>query len=127
MPAESWCSQIESLGKRGSGHVLVDAGRESSVFMTGLSLKLRGSWVVSTVVAAGIPSVAEGCHCRGARPRRRWSRHDGVMAGSGCDGPVCGAAVFCREAESLLPRLWRIALFIENVDVEGSILAGLDM
>ena len=49
------------------------------------------------------------------------------MAGSGCDGPLCGAAVLCREAKSLMPWLWRIALLIENVDVEGSILAGLDV
>ena len=35
-------------GTGGSRHVLVDGGRESSVFMTGLPLELRGRWMVST-------------------------------------------------------------------------------
>ena len=48
----------EDDGAGGSGHVLVDGGRESSVFMTGRSLKLRGRCVVSTAAAARIPSLA---------------------------------------------------------------------
>ena len=47
----------EEAGAGGSGRVLVNNGRESSVFMTGLSLELRGSCAVSIVAAAGIPSV----------------------------------------------------------------------
>ena len=93
-------------GTGGSGHVLVDGGRESSVFMTGLSLELRGSCVVSTVAAAGIPSVMGLSLSRLRRvswDERGWNRHDGVEAGSGCDDPVGDAAVSCREPESLVP------------------------
>ena len=41
-------SAEEDDGTGGPWHVLVDGGRESSVFMTGLSLELRGRCVVST-------------------------------------------------------------------------------
>ena len=50
-----------------------------------------------------------------------------VKAPSGFDAPVGIAAVLCRELETLVPWLSRAALLIENVEVEESILAGLDV
>ena len=45
-------------GAGGSGHILVNYDRESSVVMTGLSLGPRGSGAVNTVAASGNPSFA---------------------------------------------------------------------
>ena len=45
-------------GAGGSGHILVNYDRESSVVMTGLSLGPRGRGAVNTVVASGNPSFA---------------------------------------------------------------------
>ena len=45
-------------GAGGSGHILVNYDRESSVVMTGLSLGPRGSGAVNTVAARGNPSFA---------------------------------------------------------------------
>ena len=97
---------LEDDGAWGSENVLLDGGRESFVFMTGLSLELRGSGVVSTMAAAGIPSVTVpklSILRRASWDERGWSRHDEVEAGSGCDGPVGGAAVLCTEPDSLVP------------------------
>ena len=83
------------------------------------------------VASSGIPSFAGPTLSllrRGSWDERRWSRQYGVKADSGFDAPVGVAAVLCREPEPLMmPWLWRAALLIENVDVEGSILAGLDV
>ena len=48
----------EEDGAGGSGHILVNYVRESSVVMTGLSLGPRGRGAVNTVVASGNPSFA---------------------------------------------------------------------
>ena len=48
----------EEDGAGGSGHILVNYDRESSVVMTELSLGPRGSGAVNTVAASGNPSVA---------------------------------------------------------------------
>ena len=45
-------------GAGGSGHILVNYDRESSIVMTGLSLGPRGSGAVNTVAANGNPSLA---------------------------------------------------------------------
>ena len=45
-------------GAVGSGHILVNYDRESSVVLTGLSLGPRGSGAVKTVAASGNPSFA---------------------------------------------------------------------
>ena len=45
-------------GAGGSGHILVNYDRESSVVMTGLSGGPRGSGAVNTVAAGGNPSFA---------------------------------------------------------------------
>ena len=74
--------------------------------LEGLSFELRGSCVVSTVTATGIPSITGprlSLSRRASWDKRGWSRHDGVDAGSRCDGPVGGAAVLCREPEPLMP------------------------
>ena len=42
----------------GSGHILVNYDRESSVFMAGLSLAIRGSGAVNTVAACRKPPFA---------------------------------------------------------------------
>ena len=56
----------EGDGIRGSEYILVNYDRESSVFMTGLSLEHRGSCAVSTSAAAvpvvnGSIAVTENC------------------------------------------------------------------
>ena len=48
----------EEDGAGGSGHILVNYDRESSVVMTGLSLGPRGSGAVNTVAAIGNPPCA---------------------------------------------------------------------
>ena len=48
----------EEDGAGGSGHILANYDRESSVFMTGLSLGPRGSGAVNTVAGRGNPSFA---------------------------------------------------------------------
>ena len=48
----------EEGGAGGSGHILVNYDRESSVLMTGLSLGPRGSGAVKTVAASGDPPFA---------------------------------------------------------------------
>ena len=45
-------------GAGGSGHILVNYDRESSVVMAGLSLGPRGSRAVNTVATSGNPSFA---------------------------------------------------------------------
>ena len=45
-------------GAGGSGHILVNYDRESSVVMTGLSLGPRGSGAVNTMAGSGNPSFA---------------------------------------------------------------------
>ena len=49
----------EEDGAEGSWHILVNYDRESSVFMTGLSLGPGGSGAVNTVAASGNPSFAD--------------------------------------------------------------------
>ena len=62
-------------GVGGSGHVLVNYDRESSVFMTGLSLGPRGSCAVNTSAAA-VPVVCGSIAVtlKGARPRTNAGR-----------------------------------------------------
>ena len=48
----------EEDGAGGSGHILVNYDRESTLVMTGLSLGPRGSGAVNTVAASGNPSLA---------------------------------------------------------------------
>ena len=95
----------EVVGAGGSGHVLVDVGRESSVVTTGLSLELRGSCVVSSTAAARIPSfscpmlspvVHASCDERG------WSRQEEFEAGSRCGGPGVEAVKSCCRPEPLI-------------------------
>ena len=60
------------------------------------------------VPASGIPSVAGprlSLLRRASWDERRWGRQDGGKADSGCDGPVGGTTVLCREPEPLMPWL----------------------
>ena len=91
-------------GAGGSGHILVNYDRESSVVMTGLSLGPRGSGAGNAVAASGDPSFAgptlplkRSTSC----DERVSSRQFGVEAGSGGDGPVGETAVSC-EPEPLV-------------------------
>ena len=81
----------EEVGAGGSGRVLVDDGRESSVVTAGLSLELRDSCGVSTSTTAAvrIPSFAGPMLSpvvRASCDERGWSRQEGFEAGSRCDG-----------------------------------------
>ena len=80
----------EEDGSGGSGCVLVDGGRESSAFTTGLPLELQNSCVVDTAAAVRIPSFADpmlSLMVRTSCDDRRRGRREGVGAGSGSDGP----------------------------------------
>ncbi len=131
----------EGDGAGGSGHVLVDDGRESSVCKTGLSLELRGSRAVNTVAAAGISSNADpmlSLTRRASWDEREWSRRNG---GSGGDGPV-GKPVTCCKPEPLVAAVVEISSRLaksrdsaivgkerssSREDVEWSIPVGLDV
>ena len=107
-PAIRVLASCEEAGAGGSGRVLVNNGRESSVVTAGLSLELRGSCVVSTTVAVWIPSFAGPVlppMVRASCDERGWRRQEGFEAGSRCDGPVGIAEVLCREPEPLMPWL----------------------
>ena len=92
-------------GARGKGRILLNGGRESSVFTTGLSLELRGSCVVSTAATARIPSFVGpmvSLMVRTSCDERGWSRQEGVGVGSGYDGPDVEAGGPCGSPEPLV-------------------------
>ena len=94
----------EVVGAGGSGHVLVDDGRESFV-TTGLSLELRDSCGVSTTAAVRIPSFAGTMLSpvvRASCDERGWSRQEGFEAGSRCDGPGVAAVESCCSPEPVI-------------------------
>ena len=100
---------LESCGEDGaggSGHILVNYDRESSVVMTGLSLGPRGSGAVNTVAASGNPSLSGPplgtSKTRTSLDERGWSRRLMGDAGSGCDGPELEAEISCCSAEPLV-------------------------
>ena len=64
---------------------VTSAGHTAAPQLGGQSLKMRGSCVVSTVAAAGIPLVTGprlSLLRRASWDERGWSRHDEVEAGS---------------------------------------------
>ena len=111
----------EDHGAGGPGHVLVDGGRESSVFMRGLCPELRSSCVVSTCgsgwdpVLRGSEAVTIEARVLGRAPVEppRWPGRccSTVLQGTGpADTVVVKGSIAHR-----------------NIDVKASILAGLDV
>ena len=85
--------------RRGNG------GSESPIFTTGLPLKLRGSYVVSSAATATIPSFADPILSlmeRTSCDESRWSRQEGVAAGSVCDGREVETGGPCCSPEPLV-------------------------
>ena len=76
--------------------------------MTGLSLEVRDSCVVSKLWQrpGSRRSRVQGCHFSGARPgTSAGGATKMVKADAGHDGPVGVAAVLCREPKPLMPWL----------------------
>ena len=104
-PAIQVLAYCEEVGAGGSGRVLVNNGRESSVITAGLPLELRDSCVVSTTVAVWIPSFAGPTlppMVRASCDERGWRRQEGFEAGSRCDGPGVEAVEVCCSPEPLI-------------------------